>query len=154
MKPLFLLLTFALLSACDMRGDTPKDGVGEGGETQFSAKQFPRENGRIYGGWEGPETSAGSGVRFRLFFNRSGQIAMEMVCESEKGFMRSSDLGTVRVEEKRFIIQGALAGHNNGQAGCSFSYSPPGPLMYYIQDEILHTSAPEASGLNFLRRLW
>ncbi len=151
MKAFLLLLSIALLSACDMRGDTPKDGAGGGGDPRFNAKQFPRENGRIYGGWEGPETN--KGVRFRLFFNRSGQIAMEMICDADKGVTHSSDIGTVRIEDKRFTIQGALNGSNSGGVGCTFSYSP-GPLMYYIQDEILHTSAPEASGLNFLRRLW
>ncbi len=153
MQLLLLLFATVFLSSCDMRGDSPKNGADDDGKTHFNSKQFPRESGKIYGGWEGPETVAGRGVRFRLFFNRSGQIAMEMSCTSNKGSAFSSDLGAVRIEDRRFTIQGQLAGHSTSQAGCSFSYSP-GPITYYIQDEILHTSAPEATGLNFLRRLW
>ncbi len=153
MRKFLLLATASLfISACDMRGDTPKDGIdGEG--SSFSAKDFPRENGRIYGGWEGTETSAGSGVKFRLFFSRSGLVGMEMLCETDKKTVRASTTGSAKITDKNFTIVGGLTGGATDGVGCNFTYNP-GQLLYYVESEILHTSAPEGSGLNFLRRLW
>lgn len=152
MRAILLLLTITAITACDMRGDTPKDGVGEGG-SDFSAKDFPRENGRIYGGWEGNETTAGSGIKYRLFFSRNGRVGMEMLCEHDKTTVRASASGSVRIEDRKFTIAGTLSGQTKDGAGCSFTYNP-GPLMYQITSEILELGVPEQSGMRVMRRLY
>ncbi len=127
------------------------DRVPEQKPSNFSAKDYPAEKGTLFGAWQGTETKTGSGVSFRLFFNRTGQVGMEMVCSSDKGTFRSSGSGSVKVDTNTFTVQNQLNGSSQG--GCNFSYSPS-TLIYFLQDEILNTSAAQESGIKQLTRLW
>ncbi len=144
-----LCITVLLFAGC---GDIYEAEKGDGKTpSNFSAKDFPAEKGTLFGAWQGTETKAGSGTSFRLFFNRTGQVGMEMVCGNDKGNFRSSASATVKVDANTFTIQNHMNGTSQG--GCNFTYAP-GTLIYFMQDEILNTSAPQESGIKMMTRLW